>query len=595
MERRFLWSHDRGDKERLSMAGYIAEDIVERIKNDTDILDLINEYVTLKRAGKDYVGLCPFHKEKTPSFTVVPAKNFYHCFGCGASGNAIGFIMRHENLEYPDAIKFLARRAGIEIVEKETGDSPASRIYKAIEYAHNLYIRNLKNSVAYEYLKSRDVNDSIIDELQLGFAPPGWDNLYSAFIKDKLSPAEFEKAGLLVKKDKQQGYYDKFRNRLMFPIKNISGRVIGFGGRALSDEEGPKYLNSPETQIYHKGSVLYGLNWSKNYIRDIGKAIITEGYFDFISLYQADIKNIVAVSGTGFTANQASLLARFCGEIVLLYDADSAGLKATFRAIDVLYNSGLDPYIVRLPEGFDPDSFIREKGPDELSRLIESAMPYLEFIKQSLPDKFANLPISRQEKVINSMIETASGIDDELKHELFTRKAIEVFKLPATVAAKFNAPKKHSHGPKATTGVIGRKGFEMTFLSFLFSNPSYIKESLTIIKSDNFIESTHSEIYKKLASMNCAGFSVGDFLELFPDDIIRRKITEIILLETGGAAPDVRFSELLLSFKKFQVLDRLALIRAEMVDAEKEGEEQELEKLTREYRDLQNVANRKVV
>jgi len=576
------------------MAGYIAEDIVERIKNDTDILDLINEYVTLKRAGKDYVGLCPFHREKTPSFTVVPAKNFYHCFGCGASGNAIGFIMRHENLEYPDAIKLLAKRAGIEIVEKGTADSFSSRLFKAIEYAHNLYIRHLKNSVAYEYLKSRGINDSIIAELQLGFAPPGWDNLYNAFIEDKLSPVEFEKAGLLVKKDKQQGYYDKFRNRLMFPIKNISGRVIGFGGRALNDEEGPKYLNSPETQVYHKGSVLYGLNWSKNYIRDIGKAIITEGYFDFISLYQTGIRNIVAVSGTGFTANQASLLARFCGEVVLLYDADSAGLKATFRAIDVLYNSGLEPYIVRLPEGSDPDSFIRQKGPDELSRLIESAMPYLEFIKQSLPDKFVNLPISRQEKVINSLAETAAGIDDELKHELFTRKAIEVFRLPATVAAKFNAPKKFSNRPKAS-GVIGRKGFEMTFLSFLFSNPSYIKESLNIIKPDNFIILTHGEIYKKLASIDCAGFSVGDFLELFPDDVIRRKITEIIILETGGAPSDVRYSELILSFKKFQVLDRLALIRAGIADAEKEGEEQELEKLTREYRDLQNVANRKVV
>jgi len=576
------------------MAGYITEDVVERVKNDTDILDLINEYVNLKRAGKDYVGLCPFHREKTPSFTVVPAKNFYHCFGCGASGNAIGFIMRHENLEYPDAIKFLARRAGIAIAEKGTADSLSSRLYGAVEYAHNFYIRNLKNSTAYEYVISRGVSDAIIDELQLGFAPPGWDNLYNAFIKDKLVPAEFEKAGLLVKKENQQGYYDKFRSRLMFPIKNISGRVIGFGGRTLSDEEGPKYLNSPETQIYHKGSVLYGLNWSKNYIRDIGKAIITEGYFDFISLYQAGIKNIAAVSGTGFTANQASLLARFCGEVILLYDADSAGLKATFRAIDVLYNAGLEPYIVRLPEGHDPDTFIRQNGVDELLKMIESAMSYLEFIKQSLPDKFANLPISRQEKVINSLIETAAGIDDELRHELFVRKAIEVFKLPAAIAAKFKTSIRHSRIPD-TSGVTGRKKFEMTFLSFLFSNPLYIKESLKLIKSDNFIELTHGEIYKKLGLIDCAKFSVGDFLELFSDDAIRRKITEIIILETGGAPADVRFSELLISFQKFQVSDRLASIRAELADAEQEGEEQELEKLTREYRDLQNVANRKVV
>jgi DNA primase len=574
--------------------GFIPEDIVEKIKGDTDIVDLISEYVNLKKAGKDYLGLCPFHREKTPSFTVVPAKNFFYCFGCGASGNAVNFVMRHENLDYPEALKFLARRGGITIPETGSTDSMSSRMYKACEYAHAFFRRNLKKSPAYEYLQSRGVSDDTIDELELGYAPPGWDNLYQAVIKDKLSPLDFEKAGLFVKHEKKNSLYDKFRNRVIFPIKNISGRVIAFGGRALNKDETAKYLNSPETQIYHKGSILYGLNWSKNEIRNSGRAIVCEGYFDFLSLYQAGVKNVVTVSGTGFTPNQGSVLARFCNELILLYDSDSAGMKATFRAVEIIYNAGLEPYIVRLPKGADPDSFVRERGVDELHGMIEQKIDYLEFVRQSLPDKFNKLPISRQEKVIKSLVETSSGIDDDLKYDLFVRKAVETLDLPTTAAGKFHRGVKHKK-TESVTELTGRVKLERSFLGFIFANPEFIKESVQVLKPENFVDIENREVFIKLKSVNSAArFSVGDLLEQFPEDGIRRKITEIIVSETAGAPPDLRFGEFIAKFKNLQISDKLDFLLSEIAKAEREGDIDSAEKLTREYQDLRNVASRKV-
>jgi DNA primase len=576
------------------MAGYIPEDIVEKIKADTDILDLVSEYVTLKKTGKDYTGLCPFHREKTPSFTVIPAKNFYYCFGCGASGSAVNFIMQHENLDYPEALKFLAKRAGVTIPEKSSGDSFAGKLYQAVELAQAFFAGNLKNSKAYDYLKQRGVGDEVIKELKIGFAPAGWDNLLQEILRRKLSPEIFEKAGLLVKSDKQAGYYDKFRNRLMFPIFNLSGRVIGFGGRTLNEEEGPKYLNSPETAIYHKGSILYGLNISKNNIRQAGKAIVCEGYFDYVSLHQAGIQNIVAVSGTGFTPNQANLLARFGNEVVLLYDADSAGMKATFRAVEILYNAGLEPLIVRLPEGSDPDSYLKEKGAVKLKELIEQSTGYLDFLRDSLPDKFSRLSITRQENVINSLIETASGIQDNLRYELFIRKAIEVFDLPPGAATKFKKRESVSQAGK-TAGISGRCKFEMTFLGLLISHPEFIDECIHTIKPENFSDNHNAEIYTRLRELGDKEFSVGDLLERFSDEPAKRRLTEIIIGETTGAPPEILFSDSLSKFRKYQLSDRLAAIRAEIARAEKEGELQKSEKLNREYRDLQNAVNRKVV
>jgi DNA primase len=296
---------------------------------------------------------------------------------------------------------------------------------KAVEFAESYFKKHLTNSAGYDYFKTRGVTTAAVEEFGLGYAPDSWDGLLKTIAKSKLTPEIFSEAGLLVRRENQTAgpneYYDKFRNRVIFPIRNLSGRPIGFGGRVLSDQEGPKYLNSPETPIYHKGSVLFGLNHSKNFIRERNQAVIIEGYFDFISVYQAGIKNIVAVSGTGFTPNQANLLAGASANASSCFTMHAAGC-ATFRAVEVLFNAGLEPLIVRLPEGMDPDKYVRVNGASALRSLIDGAVNYLDFVAQSLPDKFARLPISRQEKLIESLVQTAAGLDDDLKQELFIRK-----------------------------------------------------------------------------------------------------------------------------------------------------------------------------
>jgi DNA primase len=297
--------------------------------------------VTLKKSGKDYKGLCPFHQEKTPSFFVVPSKEFYHCFGCGKGGNVINFIMDHERMEYPEALRFLAQKAGIEIPRTYTGSTDTERVYEALAFAEKFFRNRLLTS------------------------------------GEKIPVAILEKAGLAKRKE---GHYDRFRKRIMIPVKNVAGKTIAFGGRIMPGDEGAKYINSPETEIYRKGRILYGLDISKNPVRENNEAIVVEGYFDLISLVQAGIPNVVAVSGTGFTPEQASLLSRFCERVVLMYDPDSAGIKAAFRACGVLYNAGLEPRLIRLPNETDPDSFIRSRGTENLLRMVSDADDIFDFV-----------------------------------------------------------------------------------------------------------------------------------------------------------------------------------------------------------------------
>ena len=337
---------------------------------------------------------------------------------------------------------------------------------------------------------------------------------------------------------------------------------------------------------------MYGLNRAKNHVREAGRAIITEGYFDYISLYQAGIKNVVAVSGTGFTADQAALLARFCGEVVLLYDADAAGMKATFRAIEVIFNAGLEPLIARLPDGFDPDSFVRQTGAAEMRQLIDSAIGYLEFVRDSLPDKFNKLPISRQQKVIASLTETAQGIGDELRLELFARKAIEIFDLPSRALAGFHRRKSRT-SLKIAPKTPGRVDFEKQFLGFLLANPEFLAECSMLIKAENFLEPIDREIYSKLKKINTKTFKIGDFFDQFPDDSTRRRLTEIIVKEAAGAPPEILFGDFVQKFKSLQVSDRLSEIRSEIAQAEREGDTKAVEKLSREFQDLQIAANPK--
>ncbi len=359
----------------------IADIILDRV----DIVQIISQYVSLVRAGRNFKSTCPFHSEKTPSFIVSPDKQIYTCFGCGKKGNAIRFIMDQENLNFIDAIEVIAERNGIDLepyrIQKKSTQFSTKPFYELNRQAGISYIRNLRsNEVAMNYLKNRGLKDETIKEFGLGYSLDSWRGLFDLI--GKRDSDLIEKSGLFIKNN-SGNYYDRFRARIMFPIIDQRNRVIGFGARDIKGEE-PKYLNSPDTPVFYKSNHLYGLNIAKQY-REEGFYFLVEGYMDVIALNNFGIKNVVASLGTSLTENQADLISKYVKKVVVLYDADSAGEKATLRALDILKNTDMTISVVRLNEGLDPDEFLKKYGVEEFRNYIKkNQVNYLYYIAKNL-------------------------------------------------------------------------------------------------------------------------------------------------------------------------------------------------------------------
>ncbi len=377
----------------------IAEHIIEQVREANDVVDVVADYVQLKRSGRNFFGRCPFHDEKTPSFSVSPDKQIYHCFGCGAGGNVINFIMEHERLDFLSSIKLLADRANIHIEtdpgEPRKKDDRAS-IYNMHEIAGRAFEKQLKaesGKSAKEYLLKRGLSEEVLKTFRVGFAPDSWDTVTLEVMKLGLSQDVLSRSGLLMPKN-GGGYYDRFRNRIMFPIMDINGKVQAFGGRIFGEAEGAKYMNSPETPIYHKGRTLFGLNQSRDEIRSSRIAILVEGYMDLIRLYQEGFQNVVAGTGTAFTPEQAGMIKRFADKVLVCYDGDAAGQKAAQKAGLTLLDKGLDVRIIQIPSGEDPDSFFDEKEAKEFQKLIGSAVDFMSFVLKTNQDQMDS-PVKR--------------------------------------------------------------------------------------------------------------------------------------------------------------------------------------------------------
>ena len=363
------------------MAGLIPDSFIEELLARSDIVELIERRVPLKRSGSEFQACCPFHDEKTPSFTVSPKKQFYHCFGCGAHGSVIGFLMQYEGLEFLDAVEELARAAGLEVPKSgKQQPRPDIGLYDMLQSCSKFYVEELrKHPEAVDYLKGRGLSGEICRDFEIGFAPTGWHELINHLGTDNKRLDLLKQAGML--SDGSRGQYDKFRNRIMFPIHDRRGRVIGFGGRALSDD-GPKYLNSPETTLYHKGKELYGLYLARQRTSRLDHIIVVEGYMDVVALAQFGFKNVVATSGTATTALQVELLFRSADTIVFCFDGDKAGRKAAWRALEETLprlRDGLQARFLFLPDGEDPDSMVRKHGEAVFAEQIENASSLSEF------------------------------------------------------------------------------------------------------------------------------------------------------------------------------------------------------------------------
>jgi DNA primase len=412
----------------------IRDEVVEEVRARADIVDVIGEMVPLKKAGREYKANCPFHEERTPSFYVVPDKGFYKCFGCGKSGDVFSFVMDRLGLDFVEAVKHVAGKCGVEVREvsrRREEEDPNAPLYELNGFAADWFRQRLADPrdgrKAIAYLEGRGLTTEVAERFGLGFAPDEWRALRDAAAKHGLDEDLMSEVGLLGKSDKSPEPYDRFRGRIMFPIEALSGKVVAFGGRILEGEGkgAPKYLNSPESAIYHKGRMLYGLSWARHAIRREECALVVEGYMDVVSLAAHGFENVVAPLGTALTPEQAKLLARYANRILLLFDSDSAGLRATFRAGDTLLEEGLHPAVVTLPPGEDPDTLVRREGAEVLRRHLDDAVDVLDRKLHILDEKDYFSSIERTRSAVDRLLPTLRAAADPALMDIYVSKVAD--------------------------------------------------------------------------------------------------------------------------------------------------------------------------
>ena len=530
------------------MAIYIPEDKISEIKNTADIVDIVSEMVLLKKAGKNYLGLCPFHSEKTPSFTVNREKQIFYCFGCAAGGNIFSFLMKHEGLSFPEVAKMLARKYGIELPlqnmspEQKRQLSERENILTVNRLAAEFFRQGLLNSAsgkaARAYLKKRGMTREIFENFYLGYAPEGWDHLTLFLSKKKVSPALAEKSGLIVSKKNKNGFYDRFRNRIIFPIFDVNLQVIGFGGRVLDDSE-PKYLNSPETPVYNKRRSLYGIHSAKKHCREQGTVYIVEGYFDLLALHQHGIENAVATLGTALTQDQVRILKGYAHRMVLVYDSDDAGIKAALRSIETFGKEEVDARITVLPAGHDPDSYLFEFGHESFMKFASNAESVMAFLISSAVKKHG-LSVEGKIRIVRDLAEPLATVSDGVARSLYIKELSE--RVGIEEAAVLEKVRKTSAFPKGgvmqverpphisrkdadNTGIAGtvRKNapngkwsrLERQIIAMMLQYPAILPE----IGNRNLLELFEDDVMK----------SIGQ-LVLARQDLIKDRVSEIISL-----------------------------------------------------------------
>jgi len=412
----------------------IPEDKIQEIRDATDMIEVVSQHVTLKKRGKTFVGLCPFHNEKTPSFHVDAVRGFYHCFGCGAGGNVFSFVMQMERIGFPEAVKLLADKAGISLPDLTQDNSRSKEIEElyrvnrlATEFYREMYLKTDEGKQAQAYFYSKRKFDPVIAErFQIGWAPNAWDGLIKKAKSLSIKIDALLKAGLIVSRKDATGYYDRFRGRLMFPIHNPSGQVVGFGGRILrEDPNSPKYINSSETAVYQKSRILYGLHESKNGIQRKNSILLVEGYTDLIRMVMCGLDYAVATSGTALTEGHATLISRYSKHVILVFDGDSAGFNAALRGIDVLVGAGLSVQIAPLPKGTDPDTFLLQHGSSEMEKRIRSAKQFIDFYIDQARDKGKMGTPSDRADLARSILSVVSKVKDPLERNLMIKETGE--------------------------------------------------------------------------------------------------------------------------------------------------------------------------
>jgi len=574
----------------------IPEDLVDSIRSQADIVDVVSDYVTLRKTGRNHMGLCPFHDEKTPSFSVNQERQIFHCFGCGKHGSVFSFLMEHENISFVESVHHIARRLNITIPEtsrdREAG-SEAESLARVTRFAARFFHENLLNSdqesLVRRYTTKRGLSEETIRSFGIGYAPDGWDGLLRTARKKGIDAAWLIKAGLA--KAGEQRTYDAFRKRLIFPIQSPSGRVVGFGGRALSDEDQPKYLNSPESPIYRKSQVLYGLYQARDAIRQNGRVLVVEGYMDLLGLHQHGIDGVVALCGTALTRNQAGLLARYGQQALLVYDSDQAGIRATWRAIEPLVESGLWTRIVRLPEAYDPDSYVEEHGPGGFLELVEQADSIADFM-----GNHANLNESgEREEVFRTLTALIRKTTNLVHRERYREEAERRFPaLQSLLASELRNPGAVRRDGISAPAAREQDGVEAPVergLVQLMLNDRSIAELVERqLEPTDFRHPLYRGIvehcYAKLADE--ATYDLSGLIDTIENDETARVISELINLADSGEHLEQRARDHVIRIKQIRLKESMASLMDRIKQMEKGGRSSELNEAMATYMELKH-------
>ena len=581
------------------MKGSIPEDSIEEIRRRTDIVSLIGEYVTLRKAGRNFLGLCPFHQEKTPSFTVSPEKQMFYCFGCSEGGNALTFLMKLNSLTFPEAVRHLAGKVGVVIPERAASREEKERrtlreqIRQANELAAGFFSSALWSPVgeeAREYLRIRGIAEAAVRTFRLGFAPDEWSQLLDFLGKKGISPRLAEQAGLVVPRAGQpeRGYYDRFRGRLMIPIEDVDGHIIAFGGRVIGAGE-PKYMNSPESAVYTKGNNLYGLSRTREAIREKGFAILVEGYFDLIALWNVGMANVVATLGTALTRNQVDLLRRYTTRVAAVFDPDEAGRKALARSLELFLFGNIHARAVILPDGYDPDDFVRRQGRERLEELVAQAQPMVDYYIERIIGGRGTLEEDRDK--LREAVSFICRMEDAVGRNLFIKKLAETLNVDQEVL-KAEVRRSLSNSPAPPADQRRRKSavepdpVELSLIHMILERPALIGK----VAQSGVLQCLLTEELKLLGEKLLAAAESEETPDLssFVGGLAEGPVREKILAQLMGESPyreewaDRLLADTIRKIYRKWYKERHRVLRRQIVKAEEDGNDELCARLIRE-------------
>jgi DNA primase len=518
------------------VGGFIPDEKIAEVRDSANIVDVISQHVSLKKAGKNHVGLCPFHADKDPSFTVSEEKQIFHCFGCGQGGNAFSFLMQYHNIGFPEAVRMLAQKQGIVVSmgnispEQKRQLEEKERLFQINGVAAKYLRHNLRKSpsgkMAREYLKRRKMTSQVVDRFLLGYAPPGWDNMTNYLTSRGISLPDVEKTGLII--PKRNGYYDRFRARIMFPIVDIHDRIVGFGGRC-TDDSLPKYLNSPETPVYHKSRSLYGLPTAKDACRHSGSVFLVEGYFDVLALNCHGIHNVVAALGTAVTRQHIRVLKGYAKRVILVFDSDEAGMKAAERSLPLFVEEKMEAYVMSLPEGRDPDSYIFEVGPDRFRKLADNASDMMAFLVTSAIKK-NGLSLQGKIRIVDSLKGPLGALPDSVSRAVYVKELAERLGIDeSAILEKIRISVRKSTNTVSTARTKKGSRLEKTLIAMMLQSP----EMLSDFDAQEVVDSMETAVLRTLGRIILEKYRANeilvgaDLITEMEDPKIRKIITSL--------------------------------------------------------------------